>query len=307
MRRLIFSINSGRAGSKYLARILGTARGVRARHEPRPHMSGRLLTELPAEPTALRPRLFATAVHLHKMLKILALYLELARLPPSGVYAETTHRFIHGFDDAVPRHFRRRVTVVVLRRYLPSVVKSLHDLGDFAPGDAITAAWYAAPNAPSAAVRALASDDDLDHIDRIIAYLIDVEARAQRFARRYPEVPIVEVRVESLDSRAGIREFFDALALEPTERTVERTATSRNRREEHKIVPEERVSLDLCRQRIERYLERCQRAGIELPELPQLEASARCPPTISKGGAPPDGPCSSKHTRGSRGHPRSHP
>ena len=43
---LIFSINSGRAGSNYLAKLLGTAREVISFHEAEPNMAGKYLHKL---------------------------------------------------------------------------------------------------------------------------------------------------------------------------------------------------------------------------------------------------------------------
>jgi hypothetical protein len=178
--------------------------------------------------------------------------------------------FILSFFDAVMRHFGA-VDAVLIRRYLPSVMKSFIDLNMFTPEKAgVTSCWTSSPNSPSAAVRALAPDEQMDQFDRCIAYLVDIEARARRFIRTYPEARVVETRLEQLNDWEHVRELFDRLEIEPTEKTREVTGKAVNQKSDRKL-PQGSVTTEQCLDRINQYLARCREKGIELPDLPHLE------------------------------------
>src|SRR5689334_11765632 len=84
-RHLIFSINTGRSGSKYLAELLGTARDVNSFHEADPKMSGEfvdMINKKPLEDSRDKRRIKSRAIA------------EILRSSsPETVYAETNHTF----------------------------------------------------------------------------------------------------------------------------------------------------------------------------------------------------------------------
>jgi len=270
MRRLIFSINPGRSGSEYLARILGTADGVHAVHEPLPDGAGRFIKLFPARRLTLLDLLVYPPLYLRKYMKVAAIRRTLRTLPVDGVYAETNHMFIMSFYDVVMNHFGG-VNVVLLRRWLPAAVKSFIELDHFTPQCPFTKYWYASPNARSSAGLAPAPDRSLDQEERIIGYLIDIEARAQRFIAKYPDTRVVPIRLEELNDLDRVRALFAALDVRETPRTRETVGRVVNAKLGHKQRVARSVTIEYCQERVVRYLERCAQAGITLPALPQLE------------------------------------
>lgn len=269
-KRLLFSINSGRAGSKYLYRLLDTAANVTATHEPKPSMAGRYVIEYPVSDPGLLDSLFYYGVMCpHKFEKVRHLQQVLADLPANHVYAETTHMFILSFYDVVMAAFGESVSVVIMRRHLPKVVKSMVSLGDFGKRRNWRF-WRSSPNARSAAVQAAAPDAELDQMDMAIAYLIDVEARAQRFKQQFPHINTVEVRVEALNDWETVSQVFEQLNLEPSDATHEILGTVVNQRHKKKKEMDQEISEEYCLERIQQYCARCEAQGIQLPDLPQL-------------------------------------
>ena len=171
-----FCINPGRSGSQYLATLFGTDARVAAFHEAPPEMNGdllRLAERTPYADTYDARRGKADAVR--------AL---LARQPDRSVYAETNHMFIKTFFDVAMREFAgARVGVVILRRAIAAVVKSFAELGIFTARNAVWPAWMSDPYALTRAIEPAAPAGTLDALEMTVAYLVDIEARAQRFLR----------------------------------------------------------------------------------------------------------------------------
>ena len=121
---LIFSINSGRSGSKYLAELFSTVPNVKSFHEAEPKMNGEFIDMINRKPlvdTRGKRRIKSKAIA------------ELLRSgAPQMVYAETNHTFITTFHDVVLEDFHN-VDVVILRRDLARVLKSFIELGYFSP------------------------------------------------------------------------------------------------------------------------------------------------------------------------------
>jgi hypothetical protein len=269
MSQLVFSINSGRSGSDYLYRLLSTAENAKAFHEPRPSMAGSRMSKVPASRPTLFDHAFYAVMYLKKYQKVKAIREVINQLSPEEVYVETNHMFILTFYDVIMNHFRD-VHVVMLRRYLPWVVKSFLDLNMFTPEDSKTKYWTSSPNSPSAAVPALAPDDEMDQVDRCIGYVIDIEARAQRFMQQYPDATVIEKRLPELNSRDHVEDLFAQLKLRPTAETWQVCGHVYNDKSKEK---ETNFSEAFCRDRILKYVEACRAKGIELPELPHLDES----------------------------------
>lgn len=263
-RRLLFCINSGRSGSEYLAQLLGTARDVYAFHEPEPLMTGRYLRIVlerdPGESLSERS------------IKARAIRQRMTVLPPEAIYAETSHMFIKTFADVVMEAFADHdVEVIVLRRYLPSVLMSFITMGYYS--DRNPAAWHAwmhTPGTGHCVFQPPPFDGTPDQYDLAIGYLLDIEARAQKFRERYPGCRVHEVRLEGLQTPDEIRSFFKRLRLEPTERTWELAGARINVRSQRKAQFGIETTLEHCEQRLRQYLQRCRDHGIAVPALPQM-------------------------------------
>ena len=199
--RFIFCINSGRSGSQYLSTLLGTDPGVAAFHEAPPEMNGDLLRLAEREPYA--------ATYGARRFKADAVRALLARQPGRSVYAETNHMFIKTFFDVAMREFAgERVGVVLLRRELAAVVRSFAELGIFTPRNTVWPAWMSDPYALTRAIEPAAPTGTLDALETTVAYLVDIEARAQRFLREYPRADVFETRIEAFADAGEIERLF---------------------------------------------------------------------------------------------------
>ncbi len=120
----------------------------------------------------------------------------------------------------------------------------------------------------SDAVRALEPVAELDPVDRCIAYLIDVEGRAQRFSRQYPRSRVIEVRLEELNHAANVKSLFERLGLQWTEATDATMGKVVYARQAQKERVGKFVSEEYCLERTMSYLEKCKVQGIDVPPLP---------------------------------------
>lgn len=260
-RHLIFSINSGRSGSKYLSQLLGTAANVKSFHEAKPKMNAEFIDMINTEPlpaTRKKRRIKADAIA------------EFLRANPGITYVETNHVFITTFFDVVLEDFNN-IEVIILRRELAHVLKSFIELGYFSPRNPLSFAWMSSPNAATAALPAIGPDDALDQFDRCIAYLLDIEARAQRFKRDYPNVRTHEVRLEELNRRAKVDELFQRLGLIATAATDELCGQRINERRPKKEQVQNPTTIEECRKRLGQYVQKARDLGISLPASAALE------------------------------------
>ena len=257
-RQFIFCINPGRSGSQYLATLLGADPQVAAFHEAPPEMNGdllRLAERAPYETTYAARRFKAVAVREL-----------LARQPDRRVYAETNHMFIKTFFDVAMREFSGEgVGIVLLRRELAAVVKSFAELGIFTERNTVWPAWMSSPYAATRAIEPAALEGTLDALETTVAYLVDIEARAQRFRRDYPQADVFETRIESFADPAEIERLFAWAGL--TANDAARALCNRpvNERKARKAVIGATVHRAECDAAVARYLQRCADAGIAVP------------------------------------------
>jgi hypothetical protein len=254
---MIFCINSGRSGSEYLASLLGTAKEVTSYHEAEPTMTGkylRMANEFRYSETFNERRIKSKAVKeiLHS-------------LPQGHVYCETNHMFIKTFFDVIMEDFEK-VDVVILRRELALVLKSFIEMGYFSPINKMWPNWMSSPNAKTAALACIATDEELDQYDLCIAYLFDVEARALRFREQYPDIKTHEVRLEALNGYENVKTLFEGLRVTPTRKTKKLAGQVINVRGEIKEGFNNPASLGYCRERIDAYIEKARSMGIGLPD-----------------------------------------
>ena len=255
-RHLIFSINSGRAGSKYLAQLLGTAPDVESFHEAEPKMSGEFIGMINAAPFADSKE--KRRIKSEKIAEVLR------GSDPAATYAETNHAFIKTFFDVVLEDFRN-VEVIILRRDLPLVLKSFIELRYFSARNPLAYSWMSSPNAAMAALPALAPDAMLDQFDLCIAYLLDIEARTERFQKEYPNVRRYEVRLEELNESGRVQDLFRRLGLTLTQATAELCGRVINERQPRKQAIANPTTLAECEQRLADYIERAEARGIRVP------------------------------------------
>ncbi len=262
--QLLFSINSGRSGSNYLAKLLGTAEEVVSYHESYPTMSAEYLT-------MVNKFEYQKSVFKRKR-KNSSIKEVLFQLPEDKIYCETNHMFIKTFFDVVVQEFPK-VEVIILRRYLPKILKSFIELGYFSERNKHWKFWMSSPNAATAAIPCIDVDKNLDQWDLSIAYLIDIEARAKRFQQEYPNIKTHEVRLESLNDFTNIKSLFKQLSITPTETTKKLCGQQINQRKntKKKYSSEQEVSYSYCQERIEKYIHKAQDLKIQIPTTLALE------------------------------------
>ncbi len=256
-RRLLFSINPGRSGSRYLAELLGTAEEVTSFHEAEPLMNGPYLQMINNMP-------YAGSVN-KRRIKCKAVKKILDGLPAGQIYCETNHMFIKTFYDVVLHEFKN-VEVIILRRKLSHVLKSFIELGYFSSKNTAWPDWMSSPNAQTRAINCIDMDVNLDQYDLCIAYLLDIEARARRFQREYPHVSTYEVRLESLCHYPNVVTFFEKLKITPTGKTREITGKVLNSRKEAKMRYANLSEIEYCEERIREYIKKAVLLGIDVPK-----------------------------------------
>jgi hypothetical protein len=261
-RRVIFCINSGRAGSDYLATILDSAEEVRCMHEQAPCMHGEYLTMINARPYPETKE--------KRFVKCSAIADEFTTLSPATIYGETNHMFIKTFFDVVLTVFKN-VDVIILRRNFAAVLKSFIELRYFTPMNIHWPNWMSSPNACTAALECIGPDHTLDQFDLCIAYLFDIEARACRFKREFPNVRTHEVRVEDLNGTAGVEQLFARLNITPTAETEAICGRTVNDRVEIKRFHNNPTSIELCQDRLGVYIAKAKARGIQIPDSAALD------------------------------------
>jgi len=117
-------------------------------------------------------------------------------------------------------------------------------------------------------VPALAPDDEMDQVDRCIGYVIDIEARAQRFKQKYPQAQVIEKQLPELNNAEHVQDLFDKLNLKTTDKTWDVVGQVYNNKADDK---QSDNSEEFCRDRILQYIQKCEAKGIKLPELPHLD------------------------------------
>jgi len=255
--RFIFCINSGRAGSEYLAALLGTAAKAHSFHEPEPQMIGDCLRSVARN--GLESTFDARRIKSKSIVKIAGQY------PKHSVYIETNHMFIKTFYDVV-LHDLINVQVIHLQRDLLQTLKSFVQLCYFSDQNAAWPDWMISPNAQTATIKAIAADDKLDHIDLSIAYLVDIEARAAEFRQKYPQIPFHETDINALNDLDRVKALFTDLGLSFTPETEKIVGEKINQRSATKKKYASQASEEELKERIRSYLEKGQSLGITFPD-----------------------------------------
>jgi len=157
---------------------------------------------------------------------IKAEYIRQHLLNTSGetIYVEMNHLFISTFQDVVMELLLPvyEVDVIILRRDLGRVVKSIVELGFLRPGKQGPGwqAMYTLDSPNSILGPALPKQEGtatlLDEFDLAIGYLLDVECQAWEFAERNAgrkHLRVHQVNVEELEQEPAVRRLLLRLGL----------------------------------------------------------------------------------------------
>lgn len=193
-RRLVFTVTTGRAGTRHLAFCLGLFRDVEARHEPPPKFSDVLRTAL-EEPEAARE--FWARQKLPRIAR--------GRRP---IYAETSHLVCKGFLESLIE-LGHRPDLIHVHRDPRSVALSLWRL-DTVPGRTRRGIkYYLGPRDPGVLPLRWTSRRPPHDYQLCFWYCLEIERRARDLVARQHELGI-RVHELPLSSLAG---FPDVLAL----------------------------------------------------------------------------------------------
>jgi tRNA(His) 5'-end guanylyltransferase len=138
-------------------------------------------------------------------------------------------------------------------------------MGYFSPLNPLSFAWMSSPNAVTAVLPAIGPDTSLDQFDRCIAYLLDIEARAERFKREYPKVRTHDVRLEQLNEINFVEDLFARLGITPTGATRKLCGLTSNERQRRKEQIANPTTIDQCQTRLAEYIRKAEAHGIKIP------------------------------------------
>ena len=249
---LIFSINPGRSGSKYLYTLLKHTARTWVEHEQKGGLTFRY-GWAPADMhggwlyAAIKEGLGATVAE--RGAKVRAIRKQIDKMhalhPGQRVaYIETSHLFVEDFYDVVLDAFdacHYDVRVIVLRRFLPELINSHMrvaakeatpsfryweskqaqldrvgtPLSDKALRSQITKTYYyqGALDNKLAILPRCTLGDAPSEVQNLIGYLYDVEAHVAYIHARYPTVPFYAVRLAELEDLTRVKRLFRRLGL----------------------------------------------------------------------------------------------
>lgn len=245
---LVFSANSGRAGSNFLAELLGAAPNVDSGHEREPNMTGAWLRRVAYDDPA--------ASYDERLAKADAIRAELGQIPDGWTYADSSHMFVKTFADVVFDEFEhQRLSVVVLRRDPIDTARSFFELDYFGPSRRTWEDWMIPPTAPRALFH-LDRTEVTSQFDLIFGYLVDIHARTEHFRAMTPAVNWVAMTLDELSTVAGASALFATLQLRPPADLDERVDRPVNAKEKLKATVGQRVPRDFVRDRWSSFLTR---------------------------------------------------
>ena len=233
-RKVVFVATSGRSGSGHLAKLLNCSPNVKAVHEPRPQILGKLQSHSK----------FDNPYDRMQLAKVYAINKQLEQLPVNVTYAETSHMFIKTFWAATVDYFQD-VRVIRLRRDPAETLHSCLQLGFFTPYNASWRDWMSVPGLDAAS---------LGPIEYGKAYLKYVDAlccRVREATEHKENVNWFDCELSSLNSQDGLNRLSEFLDLPRAISITDVPSEPSNQRPGRKSAFSTNVSLSECRQLFE--------------------------------------------------------
>ena len=173
--------------------------------------------------------------------------------------------FVKTFHDVVINEFpASAISVVILRRSMDRVLKSLLEQGYFTGANTLWPLWMYAPEGPRLLAKAPKPIEEFDATDRAIGYLFDIEARLQQFRVDYPGIKAVDAWLEEIRENEPATALLKNLGLKPTATTKAVLGKPTNERTTSRV---REVDIEECQMRIRSYFHECQEAGVWAPDL----------------------------------------
>ncbi|HEX5790624.1 MAG TPA: hypothetical protein VFY13_05700 [Luteolibacter sp.] len=228
--RYIFSINTGRSGSHYLATLFEHVSGCRSFHEPQPIGNAEAMRRFARGDCGAMERL---AVRKAEAI--------CGALSGGRVYHESNHCFIKGFGWFISRHLpEEQIGVIILKRDKAEIAASLLRIG-CSPLDPLGWDWILTPDIASPLVTPPIGPLALQLLRRLKSgwrragdlcrswfgvelglprwlvacelkclgwYVDETHARAEAFKRAFPLIRYYEVSLEELNDAASVRKMM---------------------------------------------------------------------------------------------------
>jgi hypothetical protein len=116
------------------------------------------------------------------------------------------------------------------------------------------------------AVPPIKSYDVMDIYDRVIAYLVDMEARAGIFKNNYASAPVHEFNLEDIATKEGANLLFRALDIDFEVKEQDLLSIGKNSRTIVKQTIDHPVTAEYCVERLHSYLNRAKSLNLQIPE-----------------------------------------
>lgn len=316
--RLIFSLNVGRCGSRYMANVLKTAgEPITAIHEGQcpgrecTRGGGMRMQDVPLTASYdIRKRLklpliragVSKALQTHKdwvFSQSPRACSALARDPNSNakekkehmgrgdivvgqhrgcfvydirdaVYAETNPNFKAWFYDVVLDNMPTigyDIDVLVVRKYIAAVLKSLYETGFFIERDGYTWMETSAGVNSRVHIEALRDDNLLDASEKLMSYVVNAEAVftdvEQHYTIKFPQqrksrrIRFLHVRAEDIYGAEGAESLLRQLGLRSSEKTHAAAVRVHDKYGVGGRKRSGRISLDRCVRNVNRFIANC--------------------------------------------------
>lgn len=265
-KKFIFCVNPGRSGSNYLCRVLSCADNICATHEPEHEY--RKYSRLTPRLWDLKNRPLAESYLMRKQVKLGQIN-ELLSRSFVDIYAETNPLFCTLWQDVILDTLSEHdVTVLILKRSLSEVLKSLLDLGWFTTRDGHY--WMVTAYSVNSLIRPVIPSHEATPADFVISYLLNVEMYGQLITQRCVESGHRVIEVYSKELFGNQKNILDLLVkcgLRPnTEKLSKLSDEKYNKAGMRKKLFD--TPLDSCMNNLQEYIDKCGANAIELPALP---------------------------------------
>jgi len=199
--KFIFSINTGRAGSEYLALLLSMTQECQSFHEAYPNFAGDPIRKF----NTLGPE---NTLDLQRI-KINQILNDCSSGKP--IYADTSHVFIKSWYYAAVKDLRN-ISVIWLRRNSQETINSLLRLNTIPDKSLSARNWYLRTDYP---FNLTAPPKNRTNKALCEWYVEEIETRAQKFHQTYPHIPFYEVWLHDLNSEENVLNLLRGLHLTP--------------------------------------------------------------------------------------------
>lgn len=186
-----------------------------------------------------------------------------------ATYVETNPNFKAWFYDVIMDDFPFNgydVIVVIIRKYVAAVLKSLFETGFFSTRDGYSWMETAAGVNRRVKIQTLENDESLDALDKLLSYVVNAEAVFRDVVSRYAgrsdkvsnrrQVRFVRVKSEGLYGVEGTEQLFTQLDVVPSDLTLAMASSVHDKYGEGGRKRVGAVSLAKCDQRVRKLIER---------------------------------------------------